>query len=157
MSRASAPHLRCAELAQVQYLISTVAMQRNLAASEGGLRRVRQSLHQAELGEQPELVIVGVVGDDLLVTHSRDIGKPKIDRGPGRFHVAIFGCERSGVGAGETSFYHHRVAGFHGLLDDRACVRHRALERLEVLAKDDVSRLARNSVMKVAGPPCRTA
>jgi len=83
----------------------TAADRSNQELSQVLVRRSGSLLHQAELREQPELVVVRVVSDDLPVAHSRDISESKIDSCPGRLHIAVVSGERTDVGAGETPLH----------------------------------------------------
>ena len=71
--------------------IRTLTRVRHRAKDQLAIRisALRRAIHQPELREQPELVVVGVVGNDLPVTHSRDIREAKINRCSRWCNVAV--------------------------------------------------------------------
>ena len=91
--------------------------------------------HEPELRKQAELVVVGVIRDDLAALDARDVGKAQVDARPGGRRIAIGPRERAGVRADEAPFDDHSITDLVQLLDDRARVRHGPLERHEVLAE----------------------
>ncbi len=91
--------------------------------------------HEPELREQSELIVVGVIRDDLAAFDARDVGKAQVDARAGGRRVAIGPGQGAGVRADKASVDDHRVAGRMQLLDDRPRVGHGPLERLEILAE----------------------
>ena len=62
-------------------------------------RSLRGLVHEPELCEQAELIVVGVVGDDASAAHLRHVGEAQIHPGPRRCDVAVRRGQRSRVGA----------------------------------------------------------
>ena len=90
---------------------------------------------QSKLGEQPELVIVGVVGGDLPVPDGRDVGEAQVDRRAGGAYLPVRSCERPGVRADEAALDGNGVAGMMAVLDNRSRVGHRPSECFEILTE----------------------